>query len=77
MQVDFIRRKSQIADRQVGFGVGFVNQCLEPPVMLLAIGEAAADDGEMIAFFEFTERLGGNNGAYQGEKHRGEEGTAE
>ena len=52
MEIHFVRGKSQIAHRQLVVWMGLVNQGFQPAVMLLAIGQTAADNGDMVALLE-------------------------
>ncbi len=55
MHIHLIRRKAEIAHRQFEVRIGFVDQRLQPRMMLLPVGEAAADDRDVVAFRDFYE----------------------
>ena len=59
MDIHLVRREAEVPHRQVELRVGAVDQGLQPGVMLLAVRQAAADDGDMVALLQLDQRLGG------------------
>ena len=57
MEVDFVRGESEVADGQFLAGEFLLDEGLEPALMLLAIRQPAADDGDVIPLVELQERF--------------------
>ncbi len=55
---DFIARSGEVADDQFVLWILGVDIALEPAIMLNAIGEGIADNGDVIAFVELEARGG-------------------
>ncbi len=48
--VYFVAGEAEVAHDEILVGIGLMNQRLEVAVVLLTVSEAAADDGDVIAF---------------------------
>jgi len=48
--VYFVAREAEVAYDEILVGIGLVDQRFEVAVVLLTVSEAAADDGDVIAF---------------------------
>lgn len=54
---DLIGGETEIADGELGVRMSLVDHRFEPRMMLLAVGEPAADDGDVVVFLKSDERL--------------------
>ena len=53
VDIDLVRRETEISNGELEVGVGLMNQRLQPAVVLLPVCQTAADDGDVIALLEF------------------------
>ena len=61
LHADFVTGEAEVANHDVVLREGLMNQRLEIPVVLLPVGEAAADEGDVVTLFE-GEVLGRDGG---------------
>ena len=72
LHADFITGEAEVADHEVMLREGLMNQGLKIPVVLLPVGEAAADEGDVVTLFE-GEILGRDGGkSEQGQEEGGQ-----
>jgi hypothetical protein len=58
VEVDLIGGEAEVANGEFVFGEGFMEKGFEPAVVLLSVGEAASDDGDVVAFLELDLSVG-------------------
>ena len=72
LHADFVAGEAEVANHDIVLREGLMDQCLEIPVVLLPVGEAAADEGDVVTLFE-GEVLGRDGGeSEQGQEEGGQ-----
>lgn len=59
---NFVRRKAEVAERQVQFRVQGLDVGFQPAVMLHPVRQRVADVGDVVIRFQFEQGLGGDGG---------------